>query len=183
MGIANPLRRDLHLSIIFVEALGNAAIAISELELSFDVLVAILADEPERYGHCEPRDPFERKIEYLAQVSHSRLLKHQWWRMLRQTAQRAKAIQRQYKSAAMGSVYSRGAGVLEQQLRQLAQMTDVSPRLLPITPAKLNDVGKEATQLALTACKLAGLLLAAADKLSIDLAGVQRSPKPGPSSD
>src|SRR5437899_2363579 len=118
------LARDLYLPAPFVEALGRAAVALSELELSFDILIAILVSEPGRHSVCYPRDPFEAKIEYLATISRSRLLKHEWWRILRRTAARAKTLKSQYWSAAIGSIYSRGPGRLEEILRPLAEKTN-----------------------------------------------------------
>lgn len=152
--------------------------AVSELELSVDVLISILGREPGRLSYCDPRNSFEDKVEYLANISHSRLLKHDWWRLLRRIAERAKVVQSEHKSFAMASVYGRGAGQLEQTLRLLVAKAGIAPRLVAVTPAKVNAVREEATNLAGDSCQLAASLLRAAEKLSIDLSGVSRDEVP-----
>src|SRR5438270_5268617 len=163
------LARDLYLPMPFVEALGRGAVALSELELSFDILIAILASEPGRHSVCYPRDPFETKIEYLATISRSRLLKHQSWRILRRTAAHAKMLKKQYSSAALGSIYSRGPGLLEEIMRPLAEKTNVAPPRLSMTAAKIDRVAEECTRLASVACELAESLIKAAENLSISI--------------
>ena len=165
------MARDLYLPVPFVEALGRAAVALSELELSFDILIAILVSEPGRHSACYPGDPFEAKIEYLATISRSRLLKHEWWQILRRTAASAKALKYQYSSAAIGSIYSRGPGLLEEIVRPLAEKTNVSPPRLSMTAAKIDDVAEECRHLAGMACELAESLLEAAEDLSISICG------------
>ena len=165
------MARDVYLPIPFVEALGRGAVALSQLELSFDILIAILASEPSRHSLCYPRDPFETKIEYLATISRSRLLKHEWWRILRRTAAHAEILKDQYSGAASGTIYSRGSGLLEETMRSLAEKTSVTPRHLSMTAAKVDQVAEECRSLARVACELAESLLQAAEDLSIPILG------------
>jgi hypothetical protein len=127
------LMSDLYLPLPFVEALGRAAVAISELELSFDIVLTILSQEPGRHGVCQTRDPFETKLKFLASASRSRLLKHQWAQILRKTAQRGMILHKEFSAAAIGSVYSRGAGTLEERIKVLAEKTSVHPQSRPMT--------------------------------------------------
>lgn len=160
---------DLYLPIPVVEALGRAAVAISELELSFDILLTILSGEPGRYGVCNTREPFETKIMYLTTVPRSRLLKHQWAQLLNQTARRAKILHQEFSEATIGSVYSRGAGSLEVLVRGLAEKISVRAQSRPMTPGMIARVGQQAREQAQLSCELATSLLAAAERLSIPL--------------
>ena len=165
------LARDLYLPVPFIEALGRGAVALFQLELSFDILIAILASEPSRHGVRFPRDPFETKIEYLATISRSQLLKHEWWRTLRRTAAHAKTLNHQYSSAASGTIYSRGSGLLEDTMRRLAEKTRVSPPRLSMTAAKIDQLAEECRSLTRVACEVAESLLKAAEELSIPIFG------------
>jgi hypothetical protein len=158
------LARDLYLPPEFFEALGRLTIARYQLEISFDILLAILAAEPSRFGVCHPREPFENKIAYLSGVSRSRLLKHEWWRALRRIALSAKKLHGEYTAAATGSIFSRGAGPLESLIRSLAEQTRVAPKSLAMTQRKIDDLTGAFTRLTRDASDLARLLLTAASK-------------------
>jgi hypothetical protein len=161
------LKRDLYLPIPFVEALGRATIARAQLELSLDLIIAVLAVESARLRACRPSDPFQTKLDYLGATSRSRLLKHDWWRALRLLVSTAKSADHQYSDAAKASVYSRGGGFLEELMRPIAKQLDLNPPSLAMTPAKIEGVAEQFRQLALEACHLSGALVAAAKRLSI----------------
>lgn len=158
---------DFYLPIPFVEALGRATVARHQVNLSFNILLAILAIEPTRFGTTDWREPLETKIAYLAGVPRSRLLKHEWWQRTKKIALRAEEQDRQYANAAMTSIYSRGSGFLENVLRALSERTGVAPQAPGMTPEKLDDVTAEFRLIARDTCDLAACLLEAAAKLSI----------------
>lgn len=165
------LPSDSYLPISFVEALGRATVARHQVELSIDILLAIMAIEPTRFGTSESREPFETKIAYLINVRRSRLLKHEWWRRAKEIALRAEEQNRQYANGARASIYGRGSGFLENVLRLLSERTGVAPEAPGMTPAKLDDVAAEFRLIARDTCDLAACLLEAAAKLSILPAG------------
>jgi len=137
------------------------------LELSLNLVVAILAIEPTRLRKYRPRDPFEIKVEYLGTVSRSRLLKHDWWRAVQRIASESAKLNKQYSDAAMSTVYSRGGGYLEEMMRPIAQELAVPPPSLALTPAKIDAVGTGMKELAREATELATLMIAAVKRLSI----------------
>jgi len=153
--------------IAFVEALGRATIARAQLESSLNLVVVILAFEPTRFGTCRPTDPFEVKVDYLGAVSRSRLLKHEWWRILRRIAADARTLNDHYSEAAMSSIYSRGGGFLEEMMRPIAQTLNLPPPSLNMTPGRIDVVAVQLRELARDACSLATALLAAVERLSI----------------
>ena len=153
--------------IAFVEALGRATIARAQLESSLNLLVVIIALEPSRLRTCRPADPFEVKVEYLAAVSRSRLLKHEWWRTLRRIAADATRLNDHYSEAAMSSIYSRGGGFLEEMMRPIAQRLNLPPPSLSMTAGRIDRVAGQLRDLARDACGLATALLAAVERLSI----------------
>lgn len=161
------MERNLYLPIPFVEALGRASIARAQLELSLDLLVTAIALEPTRLRTCHPRDSFETKVEYLETISRSRLVKHDWWRRIRRIASSARALHDQFSAAAMGSVYSRGGGYLEELMRPLAEKLRVSSPSLSMTPRKIDAIAEQSRAAARDACELAVALLSAAERLSI----------------
>jgi hypothetical protein len=135
--------------------------------LSFNILLAILAIEPGRFGVSGSREPFESKIAYLTSVRRSRLLKHEWWRRTREIARRAEDNDRLYTNAARASIFGRGRGDLENVLRLLSDRTDVAPETPAMTPEKLDDVAGKFRLVARDTCDLATCLLEAAGKLSM----------------
>ena len=135
--------------------------------MSFNILLAILAIEPTRFGVSEPREPFETKIAFLIGVTRSQLLKHEWWLRAKQIALRAEEQNRQYANASRASIYSRGSGFLENVLRLLSERTGVSPEAPGMTSEKLDDVAAEFRLIARDTCDLVACLLEAADKLSM----------------
>lgn len=165
--IGRALNRELYLPIPFVEALGRATIARAQLEMSFDLLITVVALEPSRAKTCWPRDPFAIKAKYLETLSRSRLLKHDWWRALRRIASEARALDQHYSEAAMSTLYSRGGGALEEAARGLAEKLRLSPPPLRMTPDKIEVVADQFRGLAWETCALASTLLAAAERLSI----------------
>ena len=163
------MERDLYLPIPFIEALGRATVARAQLELSLNLLVAILALEPRRRISL-PNDPFETKLDYLGSISGSRLLKHDWWRDVRRLASAAEKLNRQYRDAAISSLYSRGGGFLEETMRPIAAEVNLVPPPLAMTPAKLDAVAGHFKDLALGGSRLAADLLTAAKALSLTTA-------------
>lgn len=163
----SALKRDLYLPIPFIEAIGRATVARSQLELSFNIMVAVLGSEATRSCTCRPCDALETKIDYLGTVSRSRLLKHEWWQRLRRIASSAKKLNQQYSNAAMGSLYSRGGGYLEEIMRPLAERTNVAPALLTMTPGRIDSIAREFRELTGQTAELAASLLDAVDTLSM----------------
>jgi hypothetical protein len=150
-----------------VEALGRATAARSQLEFSFNLIVAIVASEPAREYTCHPRESFGSKVEYLRSISRSQLLKHEWWQSLRRIAATAEDLDKQYSSAAMSGIYGRSGGSLEATMRALAEKMDLVPPSLNMTPARINGVARGFFELASATCDLATSLIQAAEKLSI----------------
>lgn len=147
--------------------MGRAAVARAQLELSLDIIVALLGLEPNRQHASHPREPFEAKVAFLKDISRSRLLKHQWWSELKALASETESLNDLYSAAAMGSVYSRGAGYLEEILRPLAAKLAVTPPALHMTPTRIQLLAAEIRNLAVRGAALAAALVDAAQKLAI----------------
>lgn len=158
--------RELYLPIAFVEALGRATIARAQLELSFDVLIAILSQDP---SHERPhgRSPLEAKMGYLATLSSSSLLKREWSSVLHTMLPMTEELNDEYTRAAIGSIYSRGAGYFEEIIRPLAAQTKVDADLRSITPSRIEKLAAEFREIALRAAALATSLIAEGDRPSM----------------
>ena len=159
--------RDLYLPIPLVEALGRTVVARSQLELSLNIILAILVHEPDRFCPRHPRDALEVKLDYLATVPRSRLLKSEWWRALRKGAAHGQKVNERFAQAAMGTIYSRGGGYLEEVMRPMAQQLNLGPPPLGMTPGKIDEIADAFRALALELAQLAASLLKAARTLSI----------------
>ena len=147
--------RDLYLPIPLVEALGRATIARSQLELCLNVIVSTLAREPGRLRTSHHSEPFETKVHYLSTAARSRLLRHEWWLTLRRITSDARRLNQQYLDAAMGCIYSRGAGYLEAKIRPLAAKANVAPPPIALTPAKIDRIAEDFRRITRAACDLA----------------------------
>lgn len=161
------LASDFYLPMPLVEALGRATVARHRVDLAFNILLAILAIEPNRFGVCDRRDPFEVKATYLVSIRRSRLLKHDWCRRLQGIAGRARDQNRQYRGAATATIYARGSGSLESSLRLLSKRTGVAPDAPSLTAENVDELAAEFRAIARDACDLAIVLLEAATELSI----------------
>lgn len=159
--------RRLHLPIAFVEALGRATIARAQLELCFNIFLALLAVEADRFGLPRQDEPLEVKARYLTIVSRSRVLKHAWWQELHRIAIKAEKLNEAFCDAAMGSLYSRGGGTLGDTLRPLAEQVGVAPKVLRMTPAKIEQLASDYAALTDVSFVLAKSISEAIERLDI----------------
>lgn len=131
--------KQLYIPPAFVEALGRAAIARAQLELCFDVVIVLLAAEPQRFAVSRTDESFEAKTRYLATVSRSKLLKHTWWQELRRIAAHAEHLHGAMSDAATGVLYSRGAGPLGESLRPTTRSSGVAFNALSNSTAAIEQ--------------------------------------------
>lgn len=157
---------DFYIPPAFVEAIGRAAIARYEFELSFDILTAVLTTRCNYAVICFPFDPLEEKLNCTLKVQRSKFLKHQWWVELRTIISQGIELNAQYRNATTSSVYGRGAGNLENRLRELANQLHIPPPPSSMTPSKIDSVANEFRMLANAVVQLTESLIAASDKLS-----------------
>ena len=170
---------DFYVPIALVEALGWATICRYQFEYAINIFVAVLGAQPGNLRTCDLAQPLEKKLEYLASVPRSRLLKHDWWRRLRSIAVRADKLNEEYLSAAFGPLYSRGSGHLEEIMRPLAARAKL-PLVSPgMTPLKVRDVADRFRVLTREACDLAAVLVSAAEKMSSNRRSFRTATAPG----
>lgn len=162
------MSRDLYVPIAFAEALGWATIRRYQFETAINMFVALLVAQPDNLRICDLGEPLQYKLQYLARLPRSRLLKHDWWRALRSIVGRADKLNQEYRDAAFGPLYSRGSGYLEEVMRPLAIKAKVPPVSPGMTPLKVKEVADRFKDLTGEACTLAALLIGAADTKSSD---------------
>ena len=164
--IRGRVSRDLYLPIAFVEGLGWATIGRYQFEYAANILIAVLNCETDNArANCLQGQPLEHKLDYLLNLSRTRLLKHAWWQTLRSISKRGLELNQQFSIAAFGATYSRGSGSLEDILRPLAARAGAPSTSPGMTPSKLRAVADGFRVLAREACDLADLLLNAREKL------------------